>query len=257
MAIKVPSASVTDRWIWCPSSNGCFNIKSAYHLIRSESQRDIGALTKSQWLFDCQFTQRLWFVSDWGIRIQQFKHLSPIQWLLFILDTRKVRAPLGIEASDLFLFASIILDRMWWLRNQVLHCGQFSVSDFVNNSGSWYAALAVNNSGCVSEAKITFGHSIDPLVAEANAAQLQSQLASKAGSDVGIIFEGDSQVVVDAINFRGKSCNWSIAPLVSDILFILLNVNQWSHGLPPSLALSLFPSVNSVFHFKVTEGLAS
>ncbi|KAJ7962739.1 Ribonuclease H-like domain containing protein [Quillaja saponaria] len=179
--------------------------------------------------------------------------------------------PREIDRKEQLLFASIALDRVWWLRNQCHRSDQATLPDLArwtfnvinsfvetaatciprpsptilsswssppnwlkiyfdgatNSAGSWAAAVCIDCTGSLKDLKVTFTNCKDPLKAEAGAALLAASLGLTMDPLLGIMLEGDSQLLVHAINSDNLSCSWCISPLIADSLSVLNGIKLW------------------------------
>ncbi|KAJ7950443.1 hypothetical protein O6P43_026634 [Quillaja saponaria] len=155
--------------------------------------------------FDCLLTRRLCFASNWGIHIDRFKHLSPTQWLAFILNSRAVRACLGIDARELFNFASIAFDRIRWLRNQVIHDNQFQIHEFnrwvSNIRNDFFEVIGA----CIPPPKVFVSHNWNLPSQGWIEINFDAAIKSKGSSTTTICVESLSNVLESKVKFMHGS----------------------------------------------------
>ncbi|KAL5572064.1 hypothetical protein UlMin_021661 [Ulmus minor] len=69
-------------------------------------------------LFHCDFSRRLWLASPWTIHPNPRSFSSAVDCVRFIWRCDEIA---GNHNEDIWLFASILLDSIWRIRNSVLH----------------------------------------------------------------------------------------------------------------------------------------
>jgi hypothetical protein len=82
-----------------------------------------------------------------------------------------------------------------------------------------HAAICCDSSGQILTAQSSLGPPCDPNTEEALAALIATRMVVSLRLQ-SFILEGDSQVVVLAVNNSDLTIDWQIAPIISDIIFI-------------------------------------
>jgi hypothetical protein len=227
---------------------------------------------------ECDLARILWRTSSWPLIISGFATRPISDWVLAILYPVEWLAIPKNEVRRFQIFAALTLNLIWFSRNKLIHdalqpvpskvfkqlsssmdhhlsawqdvslpslwtplrlgCvkGNFDVA--VRDSFDVVAAVISDSSGniiMVATQKLLL---TDPLIGEASAALLASQLALSSGSDT-LFLEGDALLVILAINTPSLSPSWNFSNIVSDIRLGLSSFQSWN-------ALKLSRSAN--FH---------
>lgn len=71
--------------------------------------------------FTCSFAKGLWFVSSWGMRWRDRAYEDVHEFLKQIWNPEFLGPISNRDREDVILFSSLIMDHIWWVRNERLH----------------------------------------------------------------------------------------------------------------------------------------
>lgn len=83
--------------------------------------------------FHCDVAKALWFSSPWSIKWDTFAHLSVEEKTQILSNPTRVLPVHASNKEDFFLFAALILDQLWKIRNSVkMKNNVFSIEKSMN-----------------------------------------------------------------------------------------------------------------------------
>ena len=78
----------------------------------------------------CLVSQVLWFGSFWGFKIANFQFSSPSQLVDFVVCPPNDLFLDKLQKDKFTLFAALLMDYVWYLRNKIVHGGDKPSVDF-------------------------------------------------------------------------------------------------------------------------------
>ncbi|KAL5569345.1 hypothetical protein UlMin_025920 [Ulmus minor] len=188
-------------------------------------------------LFHCDFSRRLWLASPWTIHPNPRSFSSAADCVRFIWRCDEIA---GNHNEDIWLFASILLDSIWRIRNSpnslplvstwspplegwtkinfdAATCPSFSVA----------AAVVRDWHGKVIKWQVRELLTSDPLEAEAAALEVAISLAIQE-SLTNVVFEGDSKLVIDNLLDSSLTDLWQVSICLDNCRVRLQSIPCWS-----------------------------
>ena len=68
---------------------------------------------------ECDVVNRVWFQSEWGLRIQEVGSDDIIDWVQFAMGDERLVMLMGERAWEFSIFAATVMDKVWALRNRL------------------------------------------------------------------------------------------------------------------------------------------
>ncbi|XP_048324699.2 uncharacterized protein LOC125421031 [Ziziphus jujuba] len=212
-----------DKLIWCGNNKGIFSIKfafvmefwSGFGIIHGGTTKTaytvVGALESDNHLFfHYQVAKVLWFALPWSIKWDDFEDSSVEDKLqLFVNPTRYLPVHL-VDKEDFFLYASLLLEQLWKIRNLTKQENKvFNLDNTVNLLKVRFAELKASTS------KENF---------ETHAVSVSSDLWRKPpahfikiNSDA-VVKDGFSTISAIAKDHRGKVLKIKVSHLQTDLV---------------------------------------
>ncbi|PON32782.1 hypothetical protein PanWU01x14_358330 [Parasponia andersonii] len=227
--VILPSISRQGNWIWAPSFNGCFSIKSAYLGDQHERFHNASPISQHLWnelwaaklqhrhkvvggnaypktighlFIICDVAKHIWFSSSWNLRPSQNYILDLAAWFSPIKDsiTRWLPPPDG------------------WLKIN------FDVG--IDENFVVVPVVCRDCSGAIMAVETRRFDCSSPLVDKCRAALTAIELAiSKKISH--LILKRDAQIVINSLNGIEEACPWKISNLVFDCFNLLHSISVW------------------------------
>ncbi|KAL0414365.1 UNVERIFIED_CONTAM: hypothetical protein Sradi_1638200 [Sesamum radiatum] len=147
--IQIPETTEPPRPFWAPSKSGKFSTKAAFHAIQqitTQDDPDAEVLGKRIWsldlhnrlkifiwrtLFDtetahhlflcCPFSEKIWMLSKWQLRLHPISHLSLREWFLEISSKNASFFPDNNIQNEFIIAWAITLELTWKARNDLVH----------------------------------------------------------------------------------------------------------------------------------------
>ncbi|KAL5578952.1 hypothetical protein UlMin_011394 [Ulmus minor] len=198
-------------------------------------------------LFHCDFSRRLWLASPWTIHPNPRSFSSAADCVRFIWRCDEIA---GNHNEDIWLFASILLDSIWRIRNSSFTAtmnalkpnslprvstwsppleGWTKINFDAATCPSFSVAAAVVRDwrGKVIKWQVRELLTSDPLEAEAAALEVAISLAIQE-SLTNVVFEGDSKLVIDNLVDSSLTDLWQVSVCLDNYRFSLQSIPCWS-----------------------------
>lgn len=79
------------------------------------------AESKVHLFFHCEVAKRMWFIRTWCTRWENLDCIELPSFLKCLMEPTGVLLVHLEDKDEFFLFSTIILEYLWWLRNRIMH----------------------------------------------------------------------------------------------------------------------------------------